>query len=142
MMKKAVWVIYLLMTACAVNQGPVAVEELDQSDLEVNLSDENSAALVTQPIQPESESSVLPIVNKLAIEADTNLSQGAYQQAINIAERGLRVDRKEPRFYLVLASAYYQLEDKEQSIDFAKQGLRYVSRQSAAFQQLEWFSRL
>lgn len=48
-----------------------------------------------------------------------------YQGAIATAERALRIDRRSPEVYLVLAQSYVQLANKQLALQFAQQGIRY-----------------
>ena len=70
----------------------------------------------------------LPLVEQLILQANMALDKNQYEQAISLAERGLRVDRREPRFYLVLAEAYDLLNKAQQANFFAQQGLRYTGK--------------
>lgn len=63
--------------------------------------------------------------------------QGDYNSAIASAERGLRIDRREPEFYLVLAQCYLELARPVQAQQFALQGLRHTPPDSRLYQALE-----
>jgi tetratricopeptide (TPR) repeat protein len=49
-----------------------------------------------------------------------------YQAAIAIAERALRIDRRSPDVYLVLAQSYMQLANRQLALQFVQQGIRYA----------------
>ena len=83
----------------------------------------------------------LPIKQKLLEQSQGAMKNKKYQSAIAVAERGLRVDRKEPRFYQVLAAAYAAINNNKQSTYFAKQGLRYAKKGSLAYQSLQQWLR-
>jgi predicted Zn-dependent protease len=87
---------------------------------------------------PEKTSALMatPLKNKLMVQSEKKLIDDDPRAAIVLAERGLRVDRKEPRFYQVLASAYNALANPSQSVYFAKQGLRYAKKGSEVHQSL------
>ena len=78
----------------------------------------------------------VPLSSELKQQAEQSLQYRRWQQAILFAERGLRINRKEPFFYWVLSTAYQKLSKMQQSIDFARQGLRYVSGDSGLKSQL------
>ena len=48
-----------------------------------------------------------------------------YQRAIVMAERAMRIDRRNAEVYLLLASAHYQQYHTEQAAQLARQGLNY-----------------
>lgn len=62
---------------------------------------------------------------------------GDYNSAIQSAERGLRIDRREPELYLVLAQSYLELARPAQAEQFAQQGLRHSLPDSRLYQALE-----
>lgn len=78
-----------------------------------------------------------PLKQQLLQNAKQQLADRNAKGAIIFAERGLRIDRKEPRFYEVLAAAYRMLGDKGQSEDFARQGLRYATPGSETYHNLQ-----
>lgn len=49
-----------------------------------------------------------------------------YQGAIAIAERALRIDRRVPDVYLVLAQSYMQMANPQVALQFVQQGIRYA----------------
>ena len=49
-----------------------------------------------------------------------------YQGAIAIAERALRIDRRAPDVYLILAQSYMQLANTQVALQFVQQGIRYA----------------
>lgn len=55
--------------------------------------------------------------------------------AIEQAERGLRIDRRQPQLYLILAQSYWQLGKSALASQFARQGLRYLGQGSEVLQQ-------
>ncbi|HMW70483.1 MAG TPA: tetratricopeptide repeat protein, partial [Cellvibrionaceae bacterium] len=62
---------------------------------------------------------------------------GNYQTAISTAERGLRIDRRAPALYLVMAQSYLALNQPTQAAQFANQGLRFSQSGSAEARALE-----
>ena len=83
---------------------------------------------LSNPVAPTTNSALttIPLSSELKKQSEKSLQYKQWNQAILLAERGLRIDRKEPFFYWVLARAYQQLFEIQQSIEFARQGLRYV----------------
>lgn len=55
--------------------------------------------------------------------------------AIEQAELGLRIDRRQPQLYLVLAQSYWQMGKAAMASQFARQGLRYLAGGSEVLQQ-------
>lgn len=80
---------------------------------------------------PSAEQSGVPrpmrAVERLITEAEQHIADNNWQGAIATAERGLRVDRREPSLYLLLAKSYYALNDNHRAQQFAQQGLRFVT---------------
>lgn len=58
--------------------------------------------------------------------AEQALNAGDYRRAVSLAERGLRMNRYAGDLYLLLAQAYQALDNREQSLNFARLGLRYA----------------
>jgi len=69
---------------------------------------------------------------QLIADAQRQFQRNDWQAAIAIAERGLRVDRREVRLYLLIAKSYRALGSMDISKQFAEQGLRYVSEPTSA----------
>ncbi|MBX2807420.1 MAG: tetratricopeptide repeat protein [Cellvibrionaceae bacterium] len=144
-----VFLVLVSLSACSSLSGPVTIRESAPpvSAAQRDGTEQSAGPSVTRaaaapgPVAPRAAKATLPVIDTLLAEADGRLSRGDYVVAINLAERGLRIDRQDPRFYLVLASAYYQLDNKPQSTAFARQGLRYVQRETTVYQQLKWFSK-
>lgn len=68
-------------------------------------------------------------VNQLLNDARRHLSAGNWEAAGVSAERGLRIDRREPELYLVLAKAYVGLSEPQRALEFVRQGLRYTTNE-------------
>lgn len=66
-------------------------------------------------------------LDRLLQESRSKLAARDWQAAIASAERGLRIDRREAELYLLLAQAYRELGNLDRSVQFARQGLRYVT---------------
>lgn len=91
-------------------------------------------------LEPEPASPPPPVVNP-AVVSLTNQARGQYnarnyQGAIATAERGLRIDRRAPDLYLVLAQSYLQLAMYQQAEQFVQQGLRFALTGSTVSESL------
>ena len=76
-------------------------------------------------------------ITSLASQGREQLQQGRWRETIVLAERGLRVDRREAEFYWLIARSYLGLNNADQAAQFARQGLRYAPRGSGLYQQLQ-----
>jgi Flp pilus assembly protein TadD len=102
-----------------------------------NSKNNTSPVVSVQPVSPETIRPSSPLQQKILQSAQQKIAAKDSEGAIVLAEKGLRIDRKDPQFYIVLARAYKQLGDKQQSSYFARQGLRYVRKGSAEYQTLK-----
>ncbi|WP_049722336.1 tetratricopeptide repeat protein [Gilvimarinus polysaccharolyticus] len=73
------------------------------------------------PVQVRSNSAV----DALLAQGRSEYQSGDYSRAIASAERALRIDRRNPAVYLLLAENYLRLGNSDQAQQFAQQGLRY-----------------
>ena len=138
----------LILASCSSTTGPVTIREstnvdgLSQSNkpnTNNNRVEETDLALV-KPVRPDAKKTTVPIVERLVEQANQQYRANSYNKAINTAERGLRINRKEPRFYLTLTKSYKRLNNNQQSVYFAKQGLRYAKKYSPVFFELKKMS--
>lgn len=97
-------------------------------------SGSNRPRTANASLQPKPLNNAL---GSLISQAQNQFSDGDYQAAIATAERGLRIDRRTPELYLVLAKSYLQLGQGEQAAQFANQGLRYSTSGSREAGALE-----
>lgn len=74
------------------------------------------------PIPPASSNATASLVS----QARAQYQAKQYQAAIAIAERALRIDRRSPDVYLVLAQSYMQLANRQLALQFVQQGIRYA----------------
>lgn len=88
------------------------------------------------PDDPASGSATAAVVS-LVDEARLAHDQGDYEAAIAVAERGLRIDRREPELYLIMAQSYLALDRSGKSAQFARQGMRHCPPDSHLYQALE-----
>lgn len=122
-----------LLAGCTTVSGPVPVTDIPAVSAPPQADEPRTPSIATTP----SISRRVPLTAKLVKQADSKLQQEQWDEAIVLAERGLRIDRKDPQFYRVLASAYRGLNDRRQSVYFARQGLRYVTNNVALKNKLE-----
>lgn len=142
--KKVLMVLFLfVVTACSSTTGPVVIRESSTPVLTKdgrNVDVDNKPA-TAQPVAPSRVNTTIPVVEKLIVQSNQELSNKRYEQAINLAERGLRINRKEPRLYLALAKSHKGEGNRQQSVYFAKQGLRYVAKDSNVYRELVSLSK-
>ncbi len=81
------------------------------------------------PVVPQTQA---PVPNassnataSLVAQAKAQYQAKNYQGAIATAERALRIDRRSPDVYLVLAQSYVQLANTQLAMQFVQQGIRY-----------------
>jgi Tfp pilus assembly protein PilF len=102
--------ILLGLSACATRTAPVVPPEKPP---------------ISRP-QPSAPQAPVHALNRMLQESRAQVAAGDWQAAIVSAERGLRIDRREPELYLLLATSYWELADGDRARQFARQGLRYV----------------
>jgi hypothetical protein len=145
----------ILLSACATSPKEVIIRDATGSvsgNAEVKVAHQevgsgtvnsddakNSASPVVnvQPVSPKIIRPSSPLQQKILQSAQQKLAANDSEGAIVLAEKGLRIDRKDPQLYIVLARAYEQLGDKLQASYFARQGLRYVRKGSEEYQVLK-----
>ena len=150
-LKSIVILVGVSLVACSSSNGPVVIREVGEKAV-VSVppkpkTGQNSTVASRQKITPtivrpatsssRPISSLSPLQQQLLKQSQKKLVDREPKQAIVLAERGLRIDRKEPRFYEVLAAAYHMLGDSEQSMHFARQGLRYAKPESDDYRRLQ-----
>lgn len=132
--------ILLLVLAACTSSGPVPVRDTVTIPVPEHSTpktqDKSSVQPKIAPLIAKPHTAPLPLSSELKQQAEQSLQTHRWEQAILFAERGLRINRKEPFFYWVLSTAYQQLSKIQQSIDFARQGLRYASNNSQLKTQL------
>ena len=110
-------------------QAPGALPEYPSEDPAIIEPDEE----VAPPVVPRTNPAVQSLVNQSRAQYNAR----NYQSAIATAERGLRIDRRTPELYLLLAQSYVQLAMPQQAEQFARQGLRYSQAGSAVAEGLQ-----
>ena len=136
------FIVIPLVIVAACTSGPVPVRDITSQSSEQlavqsgqpSIPASSAPEIAPSIVQPDLEP--VPLNDTLKQHAEQSLQQQRWQQAILFAERGLRVNRKEPFFYWVLSTAYQQLSEIQKSIDFARQGLRYIADDKRLERQL------
>ena len=132
--------ISMVFIGCSSSTGPVDIRDM-ATPPEATTTDGEQVAMV-QPVRPEIKASQVPLVERLIDQSNQSLANNNFDQAINLAEKGLRIDRKEPRLYLVLAKTYTAKGNRQQAIYFAQQGLLYTGKRQAIYKQLKQYTQL
>lgn len=115
------WV--LVLTACATR--PIPDDGGDAPPLPPRMEERIGEKEPAVEVAPRTDLAL----NQLLAEARRNLAAANWQAATVNAERGLRIDRREPELYLVLAKAYVGLAEPQRALEFVRQGLRYASNE-------------
>lgn len=131
----------LLLSSCVTyhsqtTQSPAVVTSLPTQPLSTEPTNEPVVTSERSPVVTPEKRTVIPAVDNMVRLCEQSLSARQWPKAIAYAERGLRMDRKEPRFYWTLAVAYQQLNNVEKSKRFANQGLRYANQGSPVARDL------
>ena len=102
----------------------------------------NSEPSREQPTGHEAPSApeVQPVIDSLVRQGQQKLRQSSWHEAINIAEQGLRIERRSSRLYMILSKSYEGLGQRQQAISFARQALRYCVADCRAEQ--DWMKSL
>lgn len=81
------------------------------------------------PVVPQTQAPIPTATSNatasLVSQARAQYQAKNYQAAIATAERALRIDRRSPDVYLVLAQSYMQLANTQLAMQFVQQGIRY-----------------
>ncbi len=79
-----------------------------------------------EPTPPPVLQPINPAVTSLINQSRAQYNSRDYAAAVATAERGLRIDRRAPELYLVIAQSYLQQGQTTQAEQFAQQGLRHA----------------
>lgn len=137
----------ILLTACASNSAieqnkemvRIEARETTASVNTQNKTEDNHGwQLTTPPVtdnaKPQREaSSSASAVTSLVNQAYEEYIGERYSRAIALAERGLRINRRSPELYLILAQCYWKQLLPTQSKQFAQKGLRYSRKDSEIY---------
>jgi len=134
----------IVLTACTSTSGPVVIRESSApiaTKKDDNAVDTENKQAMVQPVAPDRSANRIPALEKLLAHSNIEIVNRNYDKAISLAERGLRISRKDPRLYLALSKAHKGEGNRQQSVYFAKQGLRYSERESDVSQALKQLAR-
>ena len=135
MLKKLVYVAFFsVLTACSTKQSlsiPVPTE-LPESK---KVQNREASADNTRTV-PERSAAVADLLSQARLQ----YRYGEYQYAVRTAERGLRIDRGQSEWYLILAESYLKLGSSGNAQQFARQGLRYSGPVGQSYQRLKQIS--
>ncbi len=123
-----------VLTACgSQQQRPTSMPAESAEPIEVR---ERVSGAEFPSTAPERSAAVV----KLLSQARLQYRYGEYQYAVRTAERGLRIDRGQSEWYLILAESYLKLGSSGNAQQFARQGLRYSSPVGQSYQRLKQIS--
>jgi len=109
--------------ACSV--APVQVEDATLSSAEASIAVNPSGMRVISSAVSEGEKAEAAS-GVLLRQAYEQYDHDRWQQAVQLAERGLRIDRYNAQWHLLLAKCYTRLGDGNRAQEFASQGLAYA----------------
>lgn len=126
--------LFMQLVGCASNIRTESSEPVIEKSEPVAKPEEK---LPEKPVEPVAPPPVVPQTQAPAPAASSNATASLvaqakaqyqaknYQGAIATAERALRIDRRSPEVYLVLAQSYIQLANAQLAMQFVQQGIRY-----------------
>lgn len=131
------------LTGCATKPqqqptAPVIEKSVPIEKPEVKAPEKPAVPYTPPAVVPQTKP-VAPVGNAVAsliTQARGQYAAKNYQAAIATAERGLRIDRRAPELYLVLAQSYVQLANTQLAKQFVQQGIRYSQAGSEIAQSL------
>lgn len=91
---------------------------------------------VTPQTQPQPVLATSNAVASLVSQARMQYQAKNYAVAVATAERALKIDRRSPEVYLILAQSYVQLANTQLAQQFVQQGIRYSQAGSDVAQSL------
>lgn len=130
-------VVFILtqLVGCATNVKPQATPAvIEKSEPaakpEVKQPEKSVEPVAPPPAVPQTQAPT-PVASSnatasLVSQARAQYQAKNYQGAIAIAERALRIDRRSPDVYLILAQSYVQLANTQLALQFVQQGIRYA----------------
>ena len=77
------------------------------------------------------------ILKEIQSQAERSLREQRWDSSIALAEQGLRIDRRQPAFYLILSESYFSLGDFTQAQRFADQASRLCGKKCAQAEQMQ-----
>lgn len=122
------------LVGCAGNVKPDDTPVVIEQSAPVAVPEVNVPVKPVEPVIPESVPQTRAPIPAASSNATASLVSQAraqyqaknYQGAIAIAERALRIDRRAPDVYLILAQSYMQLANTQAALQFVQQGIRFA----------------
>jgi tetratricopeptide (TPR) repeat protein len=124
----------LNLAGCAGHVKPEAAPVVIEQSSPAPTPDIKPPVKPLEPVIPEALPPTRAVIPPASSNATASLVSQAraqyqaknYQAAIAIAERALRIDRRAPDVYLILAQSYMQLANTQVALQFVQQGIRYA----------------
>lgn len=91
---------------------------------------------VTQSSMPVEPGPAL-ILKEIQSQAERSLRERRWDSSIALAEQGLRIDRRQPAFYLILSESYFSLGDFTQAQRFADQASRLCGKKCTQAERMQ-----
>ena len=123
------------LVGCAGNVKPEATPVVIEQSAPVAVPEVKVPVKPVEPVIPESvpqtRAAPIPVASSnatasLVSQARAQYQAKNYQGAIAIAERALRIDRRAPDVYLILAQSDMQLANTQAALQFVQQGIRFA----------------
>ena len=111
--------------------SPAVIREAERESISTEPREENISQ-GAEAISRVAEDTPVVELSGLTQDAMGLLKQQEWWQAIDLAERGLRLEPRSTGLYRVLVEAYHSLGEEQRALSFARQGLRYCGRASPA----------
>lgn len=110
--------------------APPVIEKSEPATPPVVKPPEKPVEPVTPPQAVPQTQAPTPVASSNATASLVSQARAQYQAknytaAVATAERALRIDRRSPEVYLVLAQSYIQLANTQLAMQFVQQGIRY-----------------
>lgn len=137
----------LLLSSCASTPSEVEVVDAQSStaqeqspELQSPMSPDEAPDEAPTVVPPQAAPDRTNAVDELLTQARLQYRYGEYQYAVRTAERGLRIDRSQSEWYLILSESYLKLGSSGNAQQFARQGLRYSKPVGQHYQRLKQIS--
>jgi tetratricopeptide (TPR) repeat protein len=122
------------LVGCAGNVKPEVTPVVIEQSAPVAVPEVKVPVKPVEPVVPEAVPQTRAPIPAASSNATASLVSQAraqyqaknYQGAIAIAERALRIDRRAPDVYLILAQSYMQLANPQAALQFVQQGIRFA----------------
>lgn len=126
--------VVLNLVGCASNVKPEVTPVVIEKSAPVSVPEVKEPVKPVEPVIPEvvpQTRAPIPVASSnatasLVSQARAQYQAKNYQGAIATAERALRIDRRSPDVYLILAQSYMQLANTQAALQFAQQGIRFA----------------